>query len=258
MSQFDKKRSVLAVMAHPDDEIDIVGTLRNHQDHGDRVHLVWITNGQMTSMIKGPPEEVGEMRIEDAKRSAKIIGAESRFLNYVDTEVPYPSREAVLKMVQIIRETRPTIVISCNTLSSHPDHRNAGYIVWDAIFLARVPKILPDIPPFRKQISIYLLQVLQMNAPRFYVDVNGQIEAIYRVIKVYEKMYKYKNPHLEHFRRLGRWGTQTGCRYAERFEIKRIGPPSKRGPSRRIFFSPILRRLVRKDPALYKKGKLLI
>lgn len=255
MSQHGKKRSILAVMAHPDDEINIAGTLRNHRDHGDRVHLVWVTNGQMTSMLEGTLEEIGEMRIKDAKRSAKIIGAEPRFLNYVDTEVPYPSQEIVLKVIQIIREIRPLIVISNNTFASHPDHRNTGYIVWDALVLARIPKILPDIPPFRESISIYLLEP---HVPRFYVNVSDQVEAIYKVIKVYEKMHEEKDPYQEHFRRLGRWGAQAGYRYAERFEIRRIGPPSKRGPSHRMLFMPLLRRLARKDPALYKKGKLLV
>ncbi|MFX0196958.1 MAG: PIG-L deacetylase family protein [Candidatus Hodarchaeota archaeon] len=254
MSQHDKKRSILAVVAHPDDEIYITGTLKNHRDHGDSVHLVWMTNGQMTSMIEGTPEEVEEIRINDAKKAAKIIGAEPRFLNYVDTELSYQSREATLKMVQIIRETRPAIVISNNTFSSHPDHRNTGYIVWDAIFLAKLPKILPDIPPFRKETSIYLLEA---NTPRFYVDVSDQVKAIYKVIKVYENMYAYKDPHLEHFKMLRRRGVHVGYRYAERFEIRKIGPPSKRKPSHRRFYTPIFRRLARKDPALHSKGKLL-
>jgi len=158
-------------------------------------------------------------------------------------------------VTRIIRETRPSIVISSNTFSRHSDHRNTGYIVWDAIFLARLPKILPGTPPFREEISIYLLEP---NIHRFYVDVSDQVKTIYRVIKVYEKMYQQKDPYLAHFRRLGRWGAQAGYRYAERLEIRRIGPPSKRRPSHRIFFTPILRKLARKDPALYRMGKLLV
>lgn len=225
MSHNDKKRKILVVLAHPDDEIYIAGTLKNHRDYGDHIHFVFMTNGQMTSMIDGTPEEVSEIRIKDAKRAAKILGAEPHFLNYVDTELPYPSREAVLKVVQIIREIRPAIIISNNTVSKHPDHRNTGFIVWDAIFLAQLPKILPDIPVFREEHSIYMLEA---NAPRYYIDVSEQIESIYRVIKVYEKMFDNQNPHINHFKMMKKRGVQAGYDYAERLEIRGIGPPSKR------------------------------
>ena len=63
--QPDAGRSLLAVFAHPDDEIGCIGTLAKHSARGDEVMLVWTTMGELASQFgDAPHEEVTRVRRE--------------------------------------------------------------------------------------------------------------------------------------------------------------------------------------------------
>ena len=47
------KETVLAIFAHPDDELTTVGTLANHSQRGDRAILAWLTYGESATTIEG-------------------------------------------------------------------------------------------------------------------------------------------------------------------------------------------------------------
>jgi len=49
--------NLMAVFAHPDDEIGAAGTLALHAQKGDRVMLVWMTRGELASQFGDTPEE---------------------------------------------------------------------------------------------------------------------------------------------------------------------------------------------------------
>ncbi|MCG3219274.1 MAG: PIG-L family deacetylase, partial [Candidatus Heimdallarchaeota archaeon] len=39
----DKPSTILAIFPHPDDELGCIGTLANHSQRGDKVHMIWTT-----------------------------------------------------------------------------------------------------------------------------------------------------------------------------------------------------------------------
>ena len=43
--------NLMAVFAHPDDELGCVGTLAKHAARGDQVMLVWTTHGELASQF---------------------------------------------------------------------------------------------------------------------------------------------------------------------------------------------------------------
>ncbi|MEW6420340.1 MAG: PIG-L family deacetylase, partial [Deinococcota bacterium] len=54
---------IMAVFAHPDDEIGCIGTLAKHAARGDEVMLVWTTLGELASQFGDTPhEEVRRVR----------------------------------------------------------------------------------------------------------------------------------------------------------------------------------------------------
>ena len=59
----------------------------------------------------------------------------------------FPLRHSV---IQTIRRFQPDLVLTHRTNDYHPDHRAAGQVVQDASFLVRVPLVVPDVPPLKR------------------------------------------------------------------------------------------------------------
>ncbi len=126
---------VLAIGAHAGDmDLTCGAVLAQHVLNHDEVALVHLTPGE-----KGHPSmpvaEYAAQKREEAKAFARDIGAQVRFLDYRDTELPVNGR-VVDEVADIIRELRPSIVVTHWKNSIHPDHANAHRITEQALFYA--------------------------------------------------------------------------------------------------------------------------
>lgn len=211
--------TVLGIVAHPDDEIGMAGTLKNHADRGDTVVLAWMTAGENTTMLKGSPEEKAQVRKEQAEEVSELLQIETRFLGFKDSEVPYTT-EASKKVAEFIRDVKPSTVITWNdywqTGAGHPDHRNTCYTVRDALTYARFPGSLPA---HREFVSLYLYYNPGSSLPVVYVDVSEQKGIFEKIVDVYSKVYggwpvtEWKYTNLKFF------GMRAGCELAEVFNV---------------------------------------
>jgi LmbE family N-acetylglucosaminyl deacetylase len=211
--------TVLGIVAHPDDEIGMAGTLKNHADRGDTVVLAWMTAGENTTMLKGSPEEKAQVRKEQAEEVSELLQIETRFLGFKDSEVPYTT-EASKKVAEFIRDVKPSTVITWNdyweTGAGHPDHRNTCYTVRDALTYARFPGSLPA---HREFVSLYLYYNPDSSLPVVYVDVSEQKGIFEKIVDVYSKVYggwpvtEWKYTNLKFF------GMRAGCELAEVFNV---------------------------------------
>lgn len=211
--------TVLGIVAHPDDEIGMAGTLKNHADRGDTVILTWMTAGENTTMLTGTPEEKARTRKEQAKEVSHLLGVETRFLGFADSQVAY-TMEASKKVAAFIREVKPSVVITWNDYwqagAGHPDHRNTCYIVRDALTYARFPGSLPA---YRDFVSLYLYYNPESSLPVVYVDVSQQKGIFERIVDVYSRVYggwpvtEWKYTNLRFF------GMRAGCELAEVFNV---------------------------------------
>ena len=125
---------VLAFGAHPDDvEIGCGGTVALLASQGRSVVIVDFTRGEMGT--RGTPEE----RAREAKSAAKRLGAASRVnLELPDGLLPFtyaerPTRDlAVERVVDLIRELRPRLLLANYPSDAHPDHVVVGEVVKQA------------------------------------------------------------------------------------------------------------------------------
>jgi len=139
---------VLAIGAHPDDiEFGCGGTLAKWAKTGTVIHYLVCTDGSKGTW--NPDADIAAL-IEDRQReqraAAATLGATGtvNFLGYVDGELEH-SREAIDKIALAIRTVKPTVVLSHDPWKRyrlHPDHRNTGLNVCDAIVAARDPHFL--------------------------------------------------------------------------------------------------------------------
>ncbi|MFQ6123299.1 MAG: PIG-L deacetylase family protein [Candidatus Heimdallarchaeota archaeon] len=218
---------ILGIVAHPDDEIGMVGTLKNHSARGDKVFLAWMTRGELISVFDPAEyslEDVAAIRTNQAKETACLVGAKPVFLDFPDSNVP-DSRDAALKVAELIRKTRPTAIITWDSqVEGHPDHRNTGKLVLDASIYARIPRLLPDIPAYRPKyesgINIYTYGYTSNPAPKIYIDISEAIDIVDQISQIYNDIFPMDIKKWK-YHTTKRYGQASGCEFAEMFHFKR-------------------------------------
>ena len=136
------KLTLLAVLAHPDDEsFGMGGTLALYASRGVDVHLVCATRGEVGEvppvLLKGF-ESIAKLRESELRCAAGILGlADVHFLGFRDSGMPgspdnihpqalaaQPLDEVAAKVVRIVRELKPQVVLTFDPIGGyrHPDH----------------------------------------------------------------------------------------------------------------------------------------
>ena len=213
--------TLLAVLAHPDDEIGCAGTLLAQRARGDDVHVAWLTDGGMTeSLGRLPEEEVARRRREQARRAAEILDVEAHFFGHRDAALE-ATPEAAAELARLMARIRPDGVITFGEAwirgLRHPDHQAAGKIARDAITLARLAKVVEPEEPHRTYCPVFCYRGHHSRMPRVGVDVEPYLETMYRVGRHYQERVGFGDPAWieERCRALGRrWGVA----YAEEYE----------------------------------------
>ena len=141
-------RVVLAIGAHPDDvEFGCGGTLTKWSHLGAVVHHLVCTDGSKgTWDVNADTQALVTSRQQEQRDAARALGALGTvsFLEYVDGELEH-SKEAIDRIALAIRTIKPDVVLSHDPWKRyrlHPDHRNTGLNVCDAIVAARDPHFL--------------------------------------------------------------------------------------------------------------------
>lgn len=84
--------NVLAICAHPDDaEILCGGTLAKYAARGDKITIAISTNGEVGSPTLSKPE-ISEIRRQEAKAAADLIGADLIWMGYRTSSCSIPKR----------------------------------------------------------------------------------------------------------------------------------------------------------------------
>ena len=136
------KATLLAVLAHPDDEsFGMGGTLAHYARRGCDVYLVCATRGEAGDVdsehLRGF-DSISELRESELRCAAEKLGLkEVFFLPYRDSgmkgsadnqhpsaQINAPVEEVAGKVVQYIRDIKPDIVLTFDPIGGyrHPDH----------------------------------------------------------------------------------------------------------------------------------------
>ncbi len=134
------QRSLLAVLAHPDDEsFAIGGTLAKYAAGGVQVSLVTATRGE-SQRGGGDPVLKGAAREQELCHAARVLGIKIlRILGYWDGHLVRTDRPLLVsRLVGILRELRPQVVITFGPdgISGHQDHVAIGEATTEAFGLA--------------------------------------------------------------------------------------------------------------------------
>jgi LmbE family N-acetylglucosaminyl deacetylase len=146
-------QSLLLVFAHPDDETVFAGGVASrYSEAGARVSLCTATLGERGKLGLPPlctAAELGTVRQAELVEAARLIGVSTlRVLGYPDRGLPSAPTETIrLQLVEVIRTTRPQVVITFDPNGSnlHPDHIAISRFTSDAIAAAADPRWFSDL-----------------------------------------------------------------------------------------------------------------
>jgi N-acetylglucosamine malate deacetylase 1 len=126
----DLRAPVLAIAAHPDDEVIPAGAmLAWHRDQGHDVTVLHLTDG-----ARGDPDgkfsDIAAVRREEGREALRRLGVEDvRSLDFQDLELP-ESLEAVTAAIRsAFEEIRPQTIYSFFFSEAHRDHRAVSHAV---------------------------------------------------------------------------------------------------------------------------------
>ena len=184
--------NVLAIGCHPDDlEINAGGTLAKCAKRGDKVTMVALANGSAGHKIYSK-EEIAAIRLEEAKASAAVIGADFYNLGLDDMFVRRDYDEGVRRVSDIIRMTKPDFIITHGPDEYMVDHSITHTIVFDATMAATVYHYPSEYPAFEKYTPIFMMENTSMinSFPEIFVDITDTIDT-----KI--EMYKHHKSQIE-------------------------------------------------------------
>lgn len=229
---------VLAIVAHPDD-IDILcaGTMALYAEEGANVFLCNATSGDRGS-VELSMDEVRAVRDEEARRSAAVIGAEYRCLDFHDGDLVADDLSARERFVDLFREAKPDLVFTHHPEDYHADHQATSRLVFDTSFLATVPLLKSQLPAFDRVIPIYYMDTMAGIGfePQEYVDISRVFGRKREMLLQHRSQVKWMMEHdgldiLDFMETMSRFrGIQCGVRHAEAFTRRQVwlrNPPMR-------------------------------
>lgn len=215
---------ILAIGAHPDDvEIGASGSLLLAAKQGKRVGILDLTYAELSS--NGNVER----RQQEAAAADKLLGLVERYnFGLPDRGLEAVKEEAIRKVVELIRTTRPQIVLAPYHQDRHPDHESVSRIVREAVFSAGIRKYLADqTPPAYRPSQLLYFFINSTVAPQVVVDVTSVYSEKMEVLRCYRSQFELEegsvttpltNGYLEMVEYRERlFGQQAGVTYAEGF-----------------------------------------
>jgi LmbE family N-acetylglucosaminyl deacetylase len=217
-------RTILAVGAHAGDaEITAGAILARHRRLGDRVAILHLTLGEGGNP-KASSAAYAEQKKREALVGAKVLGAEAFFGPWKDGELRN-TEEAVRFVADVIRQVKPTHVITHWKASLHPDHVAAHRIVNEAVLLASLEGWDSAHPRHRGVRGVYYADNWEDGegfTPYLYVDVTEDLPTWKAAASAYEFVRGGISsfPYLEYYEALARVrGAVAGKRFAVALEV---------------------------------------
>jgi bacillithiol biosynthesis deacetylase BshB1 len=234
---------ILALAAHRDDvEQTCAGTLLKMAERGHRTGILDLTQGEMGT--RGTAED----RAREAAEAARILKVSWRHaLDIPDGRVEN-TWENRLKVVRVLREQRPRVLILPYWEGRHPDHYTASILGYEAAFLSGLAKLNSavrhqpsaignpggDSAAPHRPFKIIYASLYRDVRPTFVVDITDQFETRFASLMAYQSQFtdqeagsgifpaqKEIRARVESMARF--YGMMGGVTYAEPFVQKEVG-----------------------------------
>lgn len=174
---------VLVLAPHPDDEtLGCGGALIQHRRQGDRVTVIFTTNGGA-----GDPHgyyrhrDYPVLRRDEARRAGAILGVDELvFWDYPDGRLADADGLAE-RLAALLAAERPDVIYRPSVLEVHPDHRALGVAAEEAL-----RSHAPAVTDFRYEVWATV-------RPTHVLDITGVWHVKRKAIEQYESQLRYND-----------------------------------------------------------------
>lgn len=224
----DTKR-ILIVAAHPDDEIlGCGGTINKLADQGHELFTLILGEGiTARDLARNPTKRKKELETlkKQVQKANKLIGVTEVFtFDLPDNRFDSVTLLDVVKIVEEVKErVSPEVVFTHYGEDLNIDHR----VTFKAVLTAFRPvhgSSVKEIYSFEVPSSTEW-NYPQSFSPNFFVDISKNVKKKQEALKIYEnELRDYPHPRsAESIKdRSKYWGSTSGLKYAEAFEVVRI------------------------------------
>jgi LmbE family N-acetylglucosaminyl deacetylase len=125
-------KRIMIFAGHPDDEIiSCGGTILKYQELGAEITVVIATTGIGGYAREQNKYSIKQQRLEELELIKSVLSCEFIELNYSDIKL---NREKVSQITNLIRDSRPQVVLIPHHTDFHRVHRNLSLIAREAIY----------------------------------------------------------------------------------------------------------------------------
>lgn len=149
-------KTAFAIGAHPDDiELMMAGTLLLLKKAGYQIHYLNLSSGNCGS-IEYDSTTIKKLRLAEAKKAADILGAHFHPPFCDDLEIFY-DKQTLQRLAAIIRDVKPTIVLTHSYTDYMEDHMNTCRLAVTACFAREMPNFQtnPPVPAASYDCTVY-------------------------------------------------------------------------------------------------------
>jgi len=164
-----EKRTLLSVLAHPDDEsFGMGGTLAMYAEDGTDVYLICATRGEAGEVdpefLEGQPS-IAHLREMELRCAVDKLGLkEVKLLSYRDSGmtgsadnsnpealINAPQDQVAKEIAEYIRQIKPQVILTFDPIGGyrHPDHIFIHQVATKAFYLAGDPDFKSSYPPYK-------------------------------------------------------------------------------------------------------------
>jgi len=218
---------VLAVAAHRDDvEQTCGGTLLRMASRGLHTAILDLTQGEAGTRGSAAA------RAQEAGIAAGLLGVGWRQALDLPDGAVENTLENRIKIVRVLRQIRPRVVILPYWQARHPDHAICATLGYEACFLSGLAKVATGEAPHRPFKIVYASLYADVR-PSFIVDITPFIEQRHQSLMAYRSQYANQPaggalfvPEEEirdrTFAEARHYGLLAGVRYGEPFVQKEV------------------------------------
>jgi bacillithiol biosynthesis deacetylase BshB1 len=209
---------LLAFAAHRDDtEITVGGLLLRMVEKGYKVGACDLTQGEMGTLGSAADRKA------ECDEATRILGLAVR----VNCELPdsgvFNTREHQARIVEVLREHRPKVVVLPGHEQRHPDHRITPQLVFDSCFFAGLEKFGKG--QKHRPSKILYCHTLQFEdrRPGFGVDITAQMDRKIAAVMAYKTQFPDREKMTEWLRARARaYGMMIGTTYGEGYTQREV------------------------------------
>ncbi|MEX0621846.1 MAG: PIG-L family deacetylase [Candidatus Woykebacteria bacterium] len=174
-------KKILAIGGHPDDVEQFAGgTLALLAKEGCEILIAALTAGECGSR-QLPAEKIVKIRREESEKAAKVLGAKFINVGLPDGSLSY-DLETTKKVVKLIREFSPDVIITHPTTDYMTDHFHTGKLV-----LWAVPETThPNFPAGTKAPALKKYPYVYHTDPQGLIGPDGQIVTVNTIVDISE------------------------------------------------------------------------